>query len=271
MEDIPKVIDIEKVISNSKSKFVRSLPRFIVKYLIKSVYQDEMNRIIHKFRNLSGVPFINAVLNELNIKVIVEGGERIPASGKFVFVANHPQGGIDSLAFLSMIYNFCHDVISPSNELFYYIPQLRPVILGVNVFGQNTKETAGKLNQLFESGSQIMIFPAGEVSRRKKGIISDPVWQKTFITKSVQHKRDIIPVHISGRNSNLFYAVAGLRKFLGLKLYIETALLPREMMRQRNSTVIMKIGDPISRVTFTPEKSHAEWAQVLKKIIYSIK
>ena len=58
---------------------------------------------------------------------------------------------------------------------------------------------------------------------------------------------------------------------LGIKLYIETALLPREMMRQRNSTVIMKIGDPISRETFTPEKSHAEWAEVVKKIIYSIK
>jgi putative hemolysin len=105
------------------------------------------------------------------------------------------------------------------------------------------------------------------VSRRKKGVISDPVWQKSFITKAIQHKRDIIPIHISGRNSNLFYIVANLRKFLGIKMYIETLLLPREMMKQRNSSVTLTIGRVIPYQTFTKEESHWEWAQVVKEIV----
>jgi len=162
------------------------------------------------------------------------------------------------------------NVVSPSNELFGYIPQLKPVILRVNVFGRNTKETIEELNRLFESDSQIMIFPAGEVSRRNKGAISDPVWQKSFITKSIQYKRDIVPVHISGKNSKSFYFVASLRKWLGIKLYIETILLPREMMNQRNSSITLTIGKVIPWQNFSNIKSQNEWAQYVKEVVYSI-
>ena len=226
MEEITKTIDIEKVIKNSKSAFVRSLPGFIIRFIKNLVRQDEMNETIYRNRHKSGVPFVNAVLNDWNVKVDVKGGENVPDSGRFVFVANHPVGGMDALAFLSAIHSFFPNVISPSNQLFSYIPNLKPVILGVNVFGTNTKETVIKFNQLFESDAQIMIFPAGIVSRRKKGIIEDPEWQKTFITKAIQYKRDIIPVFIEGRNSNLFYIVDRVRKFLGIKMSIEIILLP---------------------------------------------
>ncbi len=208
-----------------------------------------------------GFPFIIGILNDWKVTVVVRGEENLPRSGRFVFAANHPVGGMDALSFFSTIYTHYHDVISPSNELFKYIPQLKPILLGINVFGKNTKETAEKINILFNSDSQILIFPAGEVSRRNKGIISDIRWQKSFITKAVQYKRDIIPVHISGHNSNIFYSVASWRKMLGIKLYLETVLLPGEMMKQRNSTVTLTIGKPVSWQTFTADKSQAEWAQ----------
>jgi putative hemolysin len=270
MEKIIKTIDIEKSFRSSTSKLVRFLPKFIIRLLERIIWQDEMNATIHRSRHLTGVPFVNSVLNDWKVKVVIKGGEYIPKSGRFVFVANHPVGAIDSLSFLSTIYEFFPEVISPSNQLFNYIPNLHPVILGVNVFGANTKETAEKLNQLFESDAQVMIFPSGEVSRRKKGEISDGIWQKTFITKAIQYQRDIIPVHISGRNSGFFYFIANLRKFLGIKIYIETMLLPNEMMRQRNSTVVMTIGKPISWSGLTKERSQNEWAQFVKDKVYEI-
>jgi putative hemolysin len=270
MEVIFKTINVAKVLEGSKSRLLRSLPRFVVRLLEKLVWQDELNATIYRSRNKTGVPFIDSVLNDWNVKIEIKGGENIPSSGRFVFVANHPVGGIDALSFLSTIYRYFPDVISPSNQLFDYIPNLQPCILGVNVFGANTKETVEKLNSLFESDTQIMIFPAGEVSRRNKGLISDPVWQKTFVTKSVQYERDIIPVFISGRNSSLFYSVASLRKKLGIKTYIETILLPREMMEQRNSTVTLTIGKPLSYKTIASGKSHTEWAQDIKKMVYKL-
>jgi putative hemolysin len=150
------------------------------------------------------------------------------------------------------------------------IPNLRPLMLGINVFGMNTKETAVKLGELFSSETQVMIFPSGEVSRRKKGVIRDPLWQKTFVTKAIQHKRDIIPVHISGRNSDFFYCTANIRSFLGIKTYIETILLPREMMNQRNHPVTLTFGRPVPWQSLTGEKNHSEWAQYIKDIVYSL-
>ena len=270
MDEVIKIIDVEKAIRSSKSKFVRSLPRFIVWFIVKLIHQDEMNTTLHRNRHKTGVPFVNDILNEWNVNVVVKGGDNVPNSGRFVFVANHPVGGIDALAFLSTIYRFYPNVISPSNQLFNYISNLHPVILGVNVFGINTKETVEKFNQLFESDSQIMIFPAGIVSRRSKGVISDLVWQKSFVTKAVQYKRDIIPVHISGRNSNLFYSVANLRKFLKIKISVEIILLPREMLKQRNSTVTMSVGEVIPWHTFSTEKSQNDWAQYVKEVVCNI-
>jgi putative hemolysin len=264
------IINIEKIIRKSESKFVRSLPKSVIKIIKKVIHQDELNVTINRSRSKSGIPFINDVLNYWRIKIEVIGSENVPESGRFVFVANHPVGGIDALSFLSTIYRFFPNVISPSNQLFNYIPNLHPVILGVNVFGINTKETVEKFNRLFESDSQIMIFPAGIVSRRSKGIISDLCWQKTFVTKSVQFKRDIIPVHISGKNSNLFYFVANLRKFLRIKMSLEIILLPREMMKQRNSTVTLTIGKVIPYTSLTKVINQNEWAQKIKSVVYKL-
>jgi putative hemolysin len=270
MEETEKVIDVEKVIRTSKSGFIKSLPKFAVRWIIKIVRQDDFNKVIHDNQDKTGVPFINGFLDDWNVKVEIKGAENIPHSGRFIFVANHPLGGFDAMAIHNMIYRYFPDIVSPANELLKIIPNLRPLILGINVFGKTPKETALKLNELYESDIQIIMFAAGEVSRRKKGIISDIKWQKSFIAKAIQHKRDIIPVFISGRNSNLFYFVANLRKFLGIKMYVETLLLPREMVKQKNSTVTLHVGKLISYQTLTNEFTHLEWSEKVKQIVYSI-
>lgn len=264
------VIDIKKEFRNSNSAFLKSLPGLIVKGIEKFIRQDEINAAINNNHNKTGVPFLIDVLRDWNVTVKINGGENIPPSGRFVFAANHPLGIVDAMAFFCTIYKFYPKIISPSNELIDRIPNLKPVLLGINVFGKNTRETAEKLNKLYESDTQVMMFPSGEVSRRKKGRISDPEWQKSFITKAVQYKRDIIPVHISGRNSNLFYSVASIREFFGIRMYIETTLLPREMTRQFNASVTLTIGRVIPYQTFTREKTHWEWAQTVKEIIYKL-
>jgi len=270
MEEVEKTIDLEKAIRNSNSAFFKSLPRFIIRVIERIVRQDDLNSTIYRSRHLQGIPFLNDVLVGWNVKVDVKGVENIPLSGRFIFAANHPLGGMDALSFFSAAGRVCPEIISPSNQILNNIPNLRSLMVGLNVFGKQTKETTLKLHQLFESDKQILIFPAGEVSRRKKGNISDPVWQKTFITKAIEFKRDIIPVHISGRNSNLFYNIANLRTFLGIKMYIETMLLPREMFKYRGKSVTVTFGKPIHWDTFTKEMTHAEWAQKVKELVYAL-
>ena len=270
METVEKIIDIEKAIKEGNSKFLKSLPRFIIRVMRKIVHEDDINLTVHRSRHLNGVPFVLDVLKGWDVTVKIKGEENIPDSGRFIFAANHPVGGIDALSIYSTIYRHFTEVVSPANELLNTIPNLRPLVLGLNVFGKSTREVASRIDSLFESSTQIMIFPAGEVSRRTRGKISDITWQKSFITKAIQHKRDIIPVHISGRNSNLFYNVASLRKSLGIKMYVESLLLPREMIRQRGSVTTVTVGKVIPWQTFTSDFKPAEWAQKVRDIVYSL-
>ncbi|MDP4223376.1 MAG: 1-acyl-sn-glycerol-3-phosphate acyltransferase [Bacteroidota bacterium] len=270
MEEVPKVIDIREIVRSSNSGFFRNLPGFMISTLEKLICQDEMNDTIYRHRDKTGLSFINDVLEGWNVRTETRGIENIPSSGRFIFVSNHPLGAIDALAFLIEIGKYYPDLVTPSNEMLNRVTNIQPVLFGVNVYGKNSRETAEKLNRLFESDKQVMMFPSGEVSRRKNGIISDPQWQKTIITKAVQYKRDILPAHISGRNSNLFYFVANLRTFLGIKMFIESALLPREMVRQWNSKVTLTFGRAIPFTSFTNEKTPHEWAQYVKEIVYKL-
>jgi 1-acyl-sn-glycerol-3-phosphate acyltransferase len=269
-EDIEKTIDLEKAIREGDSSFLKSLPRFVIKLFEKIVHQDDLNATIYRSRHLQGIPFLNDILDGWKVEVIVKGIENIPASGRFILVANHPVGAMDALSIFSAFGRVHQNTISPSNQILNNIPNLRNLMLGINVFGRQKKETAAALHKLFESDSQIIIFPAGEVSRKTKGVICDPLWQKTFITKAIDYKRDIIPAHISGRNSGLFYFIANFRKFLGIRMYIETMLLPREMFKQRGKPVIVTFGKPVTWQTFTNDKTQAEWAQNVKEKVYSL-
>lgn len=264
------VVDLDLLIKTTDDKLLKKLPRFVVNILKKIIKQDELNYYHNNSKDKEGIEYVNSVLNDLNVKINIYGGENVPKSGRFVFVANHPQGGIDALAFLSSIARFFPNVVSPSNQLFMYIPNLHSIIVGVNVFGFNSKKIAEEVNQTYESGCQIMIFPSGEVSRKKGNIISDPDWQKSFISKAVQFKRDVVPVFISSKNTNKFYRIANLRKKLGIKSYIETIYLPSEMLKKRNSEINLYFDKPIKYQKFDKTKSHKEWAQYVKSIVYQI-
>ena len=95
-------------------------------------------------------------------------------------------------------------------------------------------------------------------------------WHKHFIQKSIQYQRDVIPVHISGRNSGFFYRLANFRKFIGLKFNIEMFFLPDETFKQRGKEISITFGKPISWGTFTKDKSQNEWAASVKSIVYNM-
>jgi putative hemolysin len=265
-----KTIDIEKGIRKSNFKILKSMPGFLIRLMEKFLRIDIINDGIYKNIDKSGVPFINGVLDTWNVEIESHGDENVPTSGRFIFASNHPVGGLDAMAAFSTLNKFFPVVIAPANELLNNIPNLQPLFLGINVFGKTNRETAIKLDEMFESDSQIFIFPAGEVSRKQNGVIRDLAWQKSFISKAIQHKRDVIPVFISGRNSRMFYFIANFRKHLGIKMYIETMLLPRELMKQRNSKVHVWLGKPIPYQTLTSDKSPLEWAQWVKSVVYSL-
>ena len=124
----------------------------------------------------------------------------------------------------------------------------------------------------FRSDDHIIMFPAGLCSRRRSdGVIRDLEWKKTFIVKSVQTQRDVVPIYFEGRNSDFFYSLANWCKRLGIKFNIAMLYLADEMYKNRHKTFRVVIGKPIPWQTFDRTKTPAEWAEQVKGIVYNLK
>ena len=263
-------IDVKKVIYSKTPALARAVPGFVINYLKKIVHQDELNEFLRKWGYLKDSELIEAGLRHFEIKFKVFNSEIIPESGRYIFVSNHPLGGLDGLVFIYELSKHFHEIKFPVNDILTNIKNLSGIFLPVNKHGSLAKEAARMIEEAYSSDCQILNFPAGLCSRKRRGVIRDLEWQKSFITKSIQHKRDVIPAFFSGRNSNFFYNLANIRKMLGLKANIEMLYLADEMFKQRDKEIRLVFGKPIPWETFDKSRSALEWANWVKSKSYEL-
>jgi len=267
--EVPK-IDVEKVLYSKNPGLRKVVPKFIVNYLKKIVHQDDLNYFLKKWGHLKDAEFIEAGLKYLEIKVRVFGIKNIPLSGRYIFVSNHPLGGLDGLVFIHELSKIFTEIKFPVNDILTNIENLSGIFLPVNKHGPQEKDAARRIEESYASDSQILYFPAGLCSRKRRGVIKDLQWHKNFITKAVQHKRDIMPAYFSGRNSNFFYTLSNFRKFIGLKANIEMLYLADEMFRQKDKEIRLVFGEKIQWETFDRTRSALEWADWVKSKCYQL-
>jgi len=213
---------------------------------------------------------VEAIMDEFEINLNVIGKENIPAEGRYIMASNHPQGGLDGIAFMHVVSAVRKDFIFPVNDILLNIDNLKQFFIPINKHGSNA-DNIRMFNETFASEKLLLYFPAGLVSRKKKGLIRDLEWKKTIVSKARQHKRNIIPVYIDARNSNFFYRLANFRTGLGIKANIEMLYLVNETYKQQGRTMSFVIGDPISWETFDRSKSDLEWATMIKDKVYELK
>jgi hypothetical protein len=263
-------IDLGKVLNSKNPTLAKVVPKFIVNYLKKIVHQDDINIFLKEYGKLRNAELIGAFLNYIGINKRVTGSENIPKTGRYIFVSNHPLGGLDGLVFIYELSKHFPGIKFPVNDILTSINNLSGIFLPVNKHGSQGKEAARMIEEAYSSDDQILYFPAGLCSRKKGGIIRDLLWHKNFITKSVQHKRDVIPAFFSGRNSNFFYNLSTIRSFLGIKANIEMLYLADEMFRQKNKEINLVFGKKIPWQTFDKSKTAHEWADWVKLKSYEL-
>jgi len=265
-----KPINIREVFREKNERIARLIPGLAYRYLHHILHIDFINNLLKKYGQLEGIKFVDKVVEEFNVREHLHGVENIPLEGKFIFASNHPLGGFDGMLLMKNVEKTLGSFKFLSNDILMNIPQLKPVFVPVNKHGGHAREAARMLSGVYNSDDQVLIFPSGLASRKIKGQIMDLEWKKHFITKAIEHKRDIIPVFISGKNTNRFYRLAKLRKFLRIKWNLEMFFLPDETYRHRNTDVHLFFGKPIPYSTFDSTKNHKEWAEWVKQQVYKL-
>jgi len=271
MNQEPQILDLDKILQEKAPDIYNKMPRFVLNYLKRKIHLDELNEILTIYADKQGVDFMQAVVGYFNLTLDVHGLKNIPKDGRYIFASNHPLGGLDGICLSAVIgEHFDKKIKYVVNDFLYFIRNLRPIFLPVNKYGKQSREAANTTNEAYNSGDQIITFPAGLCSRREKGEIRDLTWQKNFIIKAIETKRDVVPVYFNGKNSNFFYRFANIRKKLGIKFNVELVFLPDEMFKNKNERFSITIGEPIPYAFFDNTKSAAEWAGYVKEKTYNL-
>ena len=275
MESINKdlFIDIDAVIASKSKRLAKFTPKFVVNWVKRIVHQDELNEILKFSNDAIDVEFADKVLLWLNAKSNVKfiNRESLRSDGRYIFVSNHPLGGLDGLILISSLGKIFGKVKFVVNDLLMHILPMRNIFVPVNKHGSMGKEYGERIHNAYASDAQMLYFPAGLCSRLIDGKITDLEWKRNFIKQAKRYNRDIVPVYFGGRNSNFFYRLAKIRKMLGIKFNFEMIFLPDEMFRQKNSIFDVVIGEPIPISSIDSTRTLDQWCQEIREKCYKLK
>ncbi|MDY3501761.1 lysophospholipid acyltransferase family protein [Riemerella anatipestifer] len=263
--------DLIKATGLDKVGFLKSPIASIIMRLTRI---NQVNALYDKIKHTEGKDFFKAFVKERNLKYIVfeEDLQKIPKTGPFILVANHPLGAIDGILMCKILTEIRPDFKIMGNFLLEKIEPMKPFVIPVNPF-EGRKEIRSSLQGMkatlkhLEEGGCVGIFPAGEVSNKNNSFaqIMDKEWEKPALKLMKKAKVPIVPMYFHAKNSKLFYAMSKIHPDL------QTLMLPSEMMNKREKPIRVRIGKPVSVKTIEDCDSVEEMEHLLQKKICLMK
>lgn len=238
-------IDIDEVLREKAPRFAKYIPRFIRNWLRRTIHEEALNDILAAGWNRPPQEFIHVAFERMRIAYRIDGLERLDPAERYLFVANHPFGGLDGMMIADALIERFGDARVVVNDLLMHLEPLRPLWIPVNKHGSQNSLYARKFDEEFFGELPILTFPAGLCSRCIGGEVTDLPWKTNFLKKAYASQRQIVPVFVEGRLSNFFYRVDRIRRMLGVKFNIEMLWLSDEMFSQKGKHFRILVGDPI--------------------------
>ena len=93
---MPK-IDVDAVLAAKAPRIARWVPGFVIRWLKRTIHQDEINYILDEYSALPPQQFIQACFKFWGVTYSVEGLENLDPKGRYLFASNHPFGGMDGM------------------------------------------------------------------------------------------------------------------------------------------------------------------------------
>lgn len=240
------MISVEQTLE-AKFPALQQFPASLIKkpavdLLKKLLHEQEINQFLLDCRSKQGLDFVDHVLESFNFSYSVNPKqlEHIPTSGRVVIVANHPLGGLDGIALLSMLSQVRRDICIVASDVLSQIENLSNYMVPVDNFGQQlSRRSFRAVCDALEAEKAVIIFPSGEVSRIRPNGVRDTRWQAGFLKFARKTQSPILPIYIQARNSSLFYSWSILHKASA------ALLLAHETFQQKNGLIRFHVGNAL--------------------------
>lgn len=261
--------EVAKAINVDKYGFIGTSIGWL---LMKVLKISTLNKIYNRNKHLSEVTFLNSILDEFQIKFEIpeEDLKRLPKEGPYITVSNHPLGGIDGILLLKLMLEREPNFKIIANFLLHRIEPMKPYIMPVNPF-ENHKDAKSSVVGIKETlrhlsdGKPLGMFPAGEVSTYKDGVlVVDKPWEEGAIKVIRKAQVPVVPIYFHAKNSRLFYFLSSLNDTF------RTAKLPSELLTQKKRVIKVRIGKPISVAEQNEYESIESYSEFLRKKTYML-
>ena len=243
--DRPHICDV--LIAERAPRLTRSVLWPVARpFLYRLLNYRQAVHMADAVRPLSGAEALDYMSDLLDLKVTVMNGERIPATGRCIVVANHPTGIADGIAVFDAIRARRSDAVFFANaDALRVSPRLGETVIPVEwVVEKRTREktraTLLAAKAAFEAERCLVMFPAGRLARvAKDGSVTDPDWAPTAASLARRHDAPIVPIHVAGPNSRLFHA------FDRVSQELRDVTLFHELLNKKRKRFQLKVGKPI--------------------------
>ncbi|MDR6755523.1 putative hemolysin [Mycoplana sp. BE70] len=164
--------------------------------------------------NLSGFQAFEFLSASLMLDVAVRHPDRIPERGGFLLVSNHPTGIADGIAMFDLMKTRRPDMMFFANrDAIRVNPRFAEMIIPVEWREEHksklkTRETLHLTNRAFAEGKAAILFPSGRIAYWGDGRLNERPWKISAVSLARRYDLPILPVHMSARNSGLFYWLA---------------------------------------------------------------
>lgn len=239
---------VDTLIHERSGKLQRNpaLWRLVRKYLYPIMGYAEAIQLIDEVQGCSGIATFEHVSRLLNLDVSVQGTEFLPKEGRAVLMPNHPTGIADGIAVYDAVKNIRPDMaIFANRDAVRCQPRLDEIIIPVEWMEEKrnhakSKEMVRNMIGAFRDERLVVIFASGRLARPTPfGLLERP-WLASGVGLAQKYNCPIIPMHIRGFNSPLYY----LLWFLNNELKDMT--LFRELVNKTNQRYEIKIGQAIN-------------------------
>jgi len=261
--------EVAKAIKTDKYGFLGTFSGWL---LMKVLKISTMNKIYDRNKHLSDVEFLNAILDEFQIRFEIheEDLKRLPKEGAYITISNHPLGGIDGILLLKLMLERQPNFKIIANFLLHRIEPLKPYVMPVNPF-ENHKDAKSSVTGIKDAlrhlndNKPLGIFPAGEVSTYKDGkLVVDKPWEEGAIKLIKKAKVPVVPIYFHAKNSQLFYWLSQISDTL------RTAKLPSELLTQKDRVIKVRIGKPISVAEQEEHETLDAYSEFLRRKTYML-
>lgn len=254
---------------------LRILKNPVASALMQITKLNEVNALYDKLKDKKGKDFFDAFVEERGLQYIVfeEDLAKIPKTGPFIVVSNHPLGALDGVLMCKVISEIRPDFKVMGNFLLEKIKPMEDYVIPVNPFGGERKNIRNSANGMretlrhLENGGCIGIFPAGEVSNKNnpENEIRDKEWEKPALKLIRNAKVPVVPMYFHAKNSRTFYNVAKVHPDF------QTLMLPAEMMKDRDEPIRIRIGKAVSIKQIEDQETTKELGEFLQKKIHMLR